>query len=207
MPIPKSAFIDRAYIHHIRTPHKAPMCEGKTMKAQTTKNSKNSVLSRNNIANALKANALGRDNEGVSAVIGVILMVAITVIAAAIIGTFVLGIMGNQPQAPGFAAFSAERLTDNTISIKNVAPQGQAVTVTKIINADTGHVIIDTPATLADLSELLTPVIVPAASLDGTPSEITGGFNMAIVGKSGGATSDNVLQTIYVNAGYQTGTP
>ena len=40
------------------------------------------------------------DNEAVSPVIGVILMVAITVILAAVIGTFVLGLADVGPQPP-----------------------------------------------------------------------------------------------------------
>ncbi|MEF8771593.1 type IV pilin N-terminal domain-containing protein, partial [Halodesulfurarchaeum sp.] len=40
------------------------------------------------------------DKRGVSPVIGVILMVAITVILAAVIGSFVLGIGGDIQQAP-----------------------------------------------------------------------------------------------------------
>jgi len=40
------------------------------------------------------------DEDAVSPVIGVILMVAITVILAAVIGAFVLGIGGSQDQAP-----------------------------------------------------------------------------------------------------------
>jgi len=40
------------------------------------------------------------DEDAVSPVIGVILMVAITVILAAVIGAFVLGIGGNQESAP-----------------------------------------------------------------------------------------------------------
>lgn len=180
------------------------------MKAQTTKNSKNSVLSRNNIASALKANALGKDSEGVSAVIGVILMVAITVIAAAIIGTFVLGIMGNQPSAPGFAAFSAERdIQTGDIIIKNVQPSGLEVSVSKIIDADTGAPLAGTTTdpgltALKDLSKLMVPYTVDAGASpvvandeEAVPTE---GVTIAIVGKTGGATSENVLQTIYVPA-------
>jgi len=47
-------------------------------------------------------NSLTADDRGVSPVIGVILMVAITVILAAVIGTFVLGLgdsIGNSPTA------------------------------------------------------------------------------------------------------------
>jgi len=51
------------------------------------------------------------DNRGVSPVIGVILMVAITVILAAVIGTFVLGLGDSLSQAPQ-AQLDAE-LTDS----------------------------------------------------------------------------------------------
>ncbi|MFC6951938.1 type IV pilin N-terminal domain-containing protein [Halorubellus litoreus] len=47
------------------------------------------------------------DEDAVSPVIGVILMVAITVILAAVIGAFVLGIGGSQEQTPQ-ASFSYE---------------------------------------------------------------------------------------------------
>jgi len=48
----------------------------------------------------MKLNNLFTDDEAVSPVIGVILMVAITVILAAVIGAFVLGIGGSQETAP-----------------------------------------------------------------------------------------------------------
>ncbi|WP_227132310.1 type IV pilin [Halorubellus salinus] len=48
----------------------------------------------------MKVNNLFTDDEAVSPVIGVILMVAITVILAAVIGAFVLGIGGSQETAP-----------------------------------------------------------------------------------------------------------
>jgi len=47
-----------------------------------------------------KIKSLINDNSGVSPVIGVILMVAITVILAAVIGTFVLGLGDSLEQAP-----------------------------------------------------------------------------------------------------------
>jgi flagellin-like protein len=47
------------------------------------------------------------DDDAVSPVIGVILMVAITVILAAVIGAFVLGIGGSQ-ESPPQASFTAE---------------------------------------------------------------------------------------------------
>jgi len=47
-----------------------------------------------------KNNSVFGDDRGVSPVIGVILMVAITVILAAVIGTFVLGLGDSLEQAP-----------------------------------------------------------------------------------------------------------
>ncbi|WP_323190661.1 type IV pilin N-terminal domain-containing protein [Halostella sp. PRR32] len=48
----------------------------------------------------MKLKALFTDDDAVSPVIGVILMVAITVILAAVIGAFVLDLGGNQESAP-----------------------------------------------------------------------------------------------------------
>ncbi|MFC6953798.1 type IV pilin N-terminal domain-containing protein [Halorubellus litoreus] len=48
----------------------------------------------------MKLNNLFTDEDAVSPVIGVILMVAITVILAAVIGAFVLGIGGSQAKVP-----------------------------------------------------------------------------------------------------------
>lgn len=53
-----------------------------------------------------KYNIRNIDNRGVSPVIGVILMVAITVILAAVIGAFVLGFAGNLSDTPPTAQFS-----------------------------------------------------------------------------------------------------
>ena len=54
------------------------------------------------------------DNRGVSPVIGVILMVAITVILAAVIGSFVLGIGGDIEKAPQ-ASISYDANNDNLV--------------------------------------------------------------------------------------------
>jgi flagellin-like protein len=53
----------------------------------------------------MKINSIFTDEDAVSPVIGVILMVAITVILAAVIGAFVLGIGGSQETVPS-ASFS-----------------------------------------------------------------------------------------------------
>ena len=76
-------------------------------------------------------NGLSGDNRGVSPVIGVILMVAITVILAAVIGGFVLGLGGDLQSAPQ-AQISIDAATGNTgITISHDG--GDAMTSTDLI--------------------------------------------------------------------------
>jgi flagellin-like protein len=72
---------------------------------------------------AMQVNQLLTDNRAVSPVIGVILMVAITVILAAVIGTFVLG-LGQNVQSTPQASFSFDFDTDaGTVNV-NVTHNG-----------------------------------------------------------------------------------
>ena len=52
-----------------------------------------------------KLNELRSDSRGVSSVIGVVLMIAVVVILAAVVGAFATGVFGDQQDAPQ-AAFS-----------------------------------------------------------------------------------------------------
>ena len=54
-----------------------------------------------------------RDQRGVSAVIGVILMVAITVVMGAVVAGFAYGYLGNTPKAPNLALSVIDDPTDN----------------------------------------------------------------------------------------------
>jgi flagellin-like protein len=54
-----------------------------------------------------------RDQRGVSPVIGVILMVAITVVMGAVIAGFAYGYLGNTPKAPNVALSVIDDTTDN----------------------------------------------------------------------------------------------
>jgi len=65
-----------------------------------------------------KLKAVLDDDRGVSPVIGVILMVAITVILAAVIGTFVLGLGDSLEQAPQ-STLDAEFTDSDTIEISH----------------------------------------------------------------------------------------
>ncbi|WP_248515942.1 type IV pilin [Salinarchaeum laminariae] len=61
----------------------------------------------------MRIRQLFTDDDAVSPVIGVILMVAITVILAAVIGAFVLGFGGSQSSAPS-ASFDVQETSGNT---------------------------------------------------------------------------------------------
>jgi flagellin-like protein len=79
----------------------------------------------------MEVRQLFADDEAVSPVIGVILMVAITVILAAVIGTFVLG-LGDQvqstaPQASFAFDFETNSGTDNEDSVTIVHDGGDSV--------------------------------------------------------------------------------
>ena len=63
------------------------------------------------------AKGLKQSNEAVSPVIGVILMVAITVIMAAIIGSFVFGLAGSDLQDGKTVAVTAVQSTSNAIDV------------------------------------------------------------------------------------------
>ena len=65
----------------------------------------------------------GEDERAVSPVIGVILMVAITVILAAVIATFVLDLGSNQQQAPQ-ASFNFDYDGTDTVTITHNGGDG-----------------------------------------------------------------------------------
>ena len=62
-------------------------------------------------------NLFNNDDRAVSPVIGVILMVAITVILAAVIGTFVLGLGDQLGDSAPQASFSVDDVTDENVTI------------------------------------------------------------------------------------------
>ena len=62
-----------------------------------------------------KLNELRSDSRGVSPVIGVVLMIAVVVILAAVVGAFATGVFGGQTDAPQ-AAFSYD---DGTVTMES----------------------------------------------------------------------------------------
>ena len=80
------------------------------------------------------------DDDAVSPVIGVILMVAITVILAAVIGTFVLGLGQNVQSTAPQASFSFDQKSNNDVTVTHdggdTIPHGN-IKVT--VNGNTAH--------------------------------------------------------------------
>lgn len=66
--------------------------------------------------------SLKNNDEAVSPVIGVILMVAVTVILAAVIAAFIFGFTGNMPKAPNVAYYQIERSGADVITVTPTNP-------------------------------------------------------------------------------------
>jgi len=130
-----------------------------------------------------------KNDEGVSAVIGVILMVAITVILAAVIAAFVFGMVGNMGSTknPSFTVVRTDA-NDVQVTLQNL---GGATNVTNLV--------ITQPAT--------TPAFgtVSVGTVNGaTTTGPTGGY---AVGQafpiSGVPTNSNLVITAVVNGNTQ----
>lgn len=181
--------------------------------AQPTQNSngKNAVSLKNNTANRNKLFSVGKDNQAVSAVIGVILMVAITVILAAIIGVFVMNMSSNLPKMPGYAAFSVQRDAvagtvagtpgADTLTITNVAQNGEPITVVKlkiVSGGNTYYLNPESPATdFSALTEIAGTQTV--AITDDLDAYIEGPFDLTIIGMTADG-GENILQTFSLPA-------
>jgi flagellin-like protein len=92
-----------------------------------------------------------KNDEGVSAVIGVILMVAITVILAAVIAAFVFGMVGNMGSTKN-PSFTTTRIdaTDVQLTLQNM---GGATNVTAlVITQPSGAQFVSAPSTTTTYS-------------------------------------------------------
>ncbi|WP_435128041.1 type IV pilin [Halobaculum sp. D14] len=102
------------------------------------------------------------DDRAVSPVIGVILMVAITVILAAVIGTFVLGLGNNLQTSPPQASFGFDYTENSNGSGYNVTAthQGGATLNSdnaksvKLTSANGGSVSFSLPVSAGDSAQL-----------------------------------------------------
>ncbi|WP_135828464.1 type IV pilin [Halorussus halobius] len=122
----------------------------------------------------MKSKRLVDDESGVSPVIGVILMVAITVILAAVIGTFVLD-LGNQVQSSSpTASFSFDESVGNDDTVQIVHDGGDTISGDQLsVNCGSwsGNSISAGDTTQCDMSSVETVQVV-WESTDGSNSQI-----------------------------------
>lgn len=118
--------------------------------------------------------SLMNNNEAVSPVIGVILMVAVTVILAAVIAAFIFGFTGNMPKAPNVAYFQIERIVNGSTGIDEIVITATSPHIVEIslLDVELDGTDID-PAVLATLKETGTTTITPAPE-DATKVTIKG---------------------------------
>jgi flagellin-like protein len=126
---------------------------------------------------------ISKNDEGVSAVIGVILMVAITVILAAVIAAFVFGMVGNvnQKHTPSFTVTRLDA-TNVQVTLQNMggATNVTAFTVTQpggdAIVWNDGTITDTTPLKVGDVGTIAavpsTSTLVCSASVDGTTTVV-----------------------------------
>ncbi|OYR53581.1 hypothetical protein DJ73_07155 [Halorubrum sp. Ea1] len=132
------------------------------------------------------SNLFKKDDRGVSPVIGVILMVAITVILAAVIGTFVLGLgdsLGDsQPTAQINLDASSSELTlehaggdripaeELEIRVTNVNSGGTGIDLTDVDKFDSAFTVGDTASTTVNTSSSGTDTTIRVQIIH-TPSD------------------------------------
>jgi flagellin-like protein len=133
--------------------------------------------------------AIKKNEEAVSPVIGVILMVAITVILAAVIAAFVFGMAGNISKTKVVAA-TAQQPTSSTIVVTYQGGQ-DAGTCERIVWTVTNDAGADSVYTMEHATETILPV--------GTSYEFTAAYSGRnhVVGVA--EFSDNSQQVILDN--------
>jgi flagellin-like protein len=126
------------------------------------------------------------DEDAVSPVIGVILMVAITVILAAVIGTFVLGLGGNVQSTPQ-VQFTFENEPGGS--------NGVAVTHDGGDTVDSGNIFFSGAGATDDGSP--GPTDSWADHADASPADLTAGSSVTVEAGSSDLTSGETLRVTY----------
>jgi flagellin-like protein len=136
----------------------------------------------------MKLNELFADDDAVSPVIGVILMVAITVILAAVIGTFVLGLGSEIETTEPQAQFSFDEPSNSEVTVTHDGGQP--------VQADNMEVVVDENTNSYCDSQ-------GGADDKWTNSEVTAGDQCTVSGLS---TDGELRVTWESDDGSQTGT-
>jgi len=122
-----------------------------------------------------KLNELRSDSRGVSPVIGVVLMIAVVVILAAVVGAFATGVFGGQTDAPQ-AAFSYDSGTVTMDSGENIPTEQLEVEGDASFSGDT--VTAGDSASPATDEDTDGDIEVTWTSEDGGNSAVLGRFDV-----------------------------
>ncbi|ELZ73507.1 MULTISPECIES: type IV pilin [Haloferax] len=141
----------------------------------------------------MKLKQLFEDDDAVSPVIGVILMVAITVILAAVIGTFVLG-LGEQTATAPQASFSFDYNQSAPDHLNITHESGQAINSERL-SISTGVDIYDPDEAATNASDSRT-----WTSLNGyTQTDVTAGTSVTIRPVSSETLADQTVRIVWTD--------
>jgi len=143
-----------------------------------------------------------KNEEAVSPVIGVILMVAITVILAAVIAAFVFGMAGNIQKTHVVAVTVAKTGTD-TISVTNQGGQDQSslqsmnVTTSPSLVATCTHLVGTDTYTVEDDTCIVDDVAVGSGAIvkTGSGSDYTDKTKVTVIGTFNDGTTQILLDS------------
>ncbi|ELK50211.1 type IV pilin [Haloferax volcanii] len=141
----------------------------------------------------MKLKQLFEDDDAVSPVIGVILMVAITVILAAVIGTFVLG-LGEQTATAPQASFSFN-YNQSSADYLNITHESGGAIDSDQLSISTGVSIYGTAeADATDAAESRTWTALNG----GTQTDVTAGTSVTII-PDGDSLSDQTVRIVWTD--------
>ena len=145
------------------------------------------------------------DEDAVSPVIGVILMVAITVILAAVIGTFVLGLGDNLQQSSPTTSISFDNTAGNDADIDishnggdSLEPSTISIVVEDNSGDGDGNTINDAGSTWAGSDDKITAgKSITVSTGDGSP--LDSGDRVKVVWTAEDGSSSSVIDSYEVN--------
>lgn len=150
---------------------------------------------------------LFEEERAVSPVIGVILMVAITVILAAVIGAFVIGIGDDQEQVPQASWDTTQSISDDdeTLTVTVSHEGGDTINADRLSLEVTDASTDSTFETTTDFADPVTAGVSADATWDGDGEDIRdddndpAGSEVRLVWTSEGGGSTSTLTTYEVN--------
>lgn len=150
-----------------------------------------------------------KNDEAVSPVIGVILMVAITVILAAVIAAFVFGMAGNISKTK-VVAVTAQKVSSSVITVMNQGGQDQsaltALNVTSNVGGTTvavtctsslgvGGVQLIGTGTCGTVQTVSVPTVGSTITLTGAANAFSGRTEVVVTGGFNDGTTQVLLDT------------